>query len=240
MSPGLIAYVAIVLGLGGAALLRAWSRADASPWLPLSGAAFWFFLSLAAEAFWLETPSRRGMVSMSPAVNLATLFILPAHLVLTIGAASVVVADLLLHRRGWLRAAFNGTQTLLALFACLLWIRLFTGLGEPDGARSFLLHPLLALIVPATYFVLNTGSVAGAISLHGRISFWEAWKRNYGHVYQALSSTVLSVLGLGLVVAVERVGYVSGLLSVLFFLFIRDAYQRYVRARWPDEAEARA
>jgi len=233
MSPnrGLALYVTSVLALGAALLAWLWIRTGDAAAFPVVPAAFWFFLTLASELFWLETPTRRGMISMSLTVNVATLFLLPPHLVLTVGAASVLVADLLLHRRGLLRASFNAGQTVLSLGGALAAIRWLAGPGLASGGEIALHAPLAAAAGPVVFFLLNTGLVAGVISLHQGAPVVRAWRDNYGFAYQYLSSATLSLLGLLLVVATEAVGYIAGLLFLLFFLFVRDAYQRYVQMR---------
>lgn len=217
--------------MAGVVVCREAIASSAEPLPPIRDLVFWFVLTLAAEIFWLETPTRRGMVSMSMAVNIATLFLLPARFVLALGAAAVLAADLLLHRRGWLKAAFNGAQTAVTLFACLLVVHLLDGTGQTEGARAFVRDPLLLIAVPATYFAVNTSLVAAAISLHDGLPYRRAWESNYGHYYQVLSSVVLSLLGVLLVMAQERIGFLGGLLSLVFFFFIRDAYGRYVQNR---------
>jgi hypothetical protein len=84
---------------------------------------------------------------------------------------------------------------------------------------------------PVLFFLLNTGLVAGVIALSTGEGFARVWKKNYGFKYQFLSSGTLSLLGLVLVLAVESIDYISGMLFLLFFFFVRDGYHRYVRSR---------
>ncbi len=226
-----VAYIAAVIASAAALLAAGWMRPGASGTEPLNGFAFWLILSLAAECFWLETPTRAGMISMSLAVNTATLFLLPFAWVVTIGAVSVFLSDLLLHRRNILRAAFNGAQTTLSMGASLIVIRLIAGSSNYSGRAILLEHPLAVAGGVVTFFALNTGLVAGVLSLKDRIGFWRAWRANFGFGYQVLSSATLTLVGLTLVLAVGTIGYMSGLMYLLFFFFVRDAYQRYVRER---------
>jgi len=226
-----VAYIAIVIASGAALLAAGWMSPGAFPTKPLVGFAFWLVLSLAAECFWLETPTRAGMISMSLAVNTATLFLLPFAWVVTIGAASVMLTDFLLHRRNLVRASFNGAQTALSMAASLWVIRLIAGSSHYSGKAALLEHPLAVACGVVTFFILNTGIVAGVISLNGRLGLLKAWRDNFGFGYQFLSSATLTLLGLTLVLAAEAIGYVSGLLYLLFFFFIRDAYHRFSRER---------
>jgi hypothetical protein len=224
-------YVTVILALGAALLVGGWARVAAfeavTSWTTLS---YWFVLSLAAECFWLETRTRAGMISMSFAVNMATVFVLPPHLVLTIGALSVWTSDLFLHRRSALRALFNASQTTISLGASIAVIRLLAGLSPPPGSGIFIREPIAVVAAPIVFVLLNTFTVSGAISLHSHGRFWEAWRENYGHGYHFLSCGMQFLLGLSLVAAAESVGYLSGLFSLLLFFFVRDAYGRFIRA----------
>jgi hypothetical protein len=227
-----VVYVSVVIATGAALLATTWLRAG-GPFttLPVERFAFWLFLSLAAECFWLNTPSRAGKISMSLAVSVATLFVLPLPYVLMIGALSVAISDLLIHRRDAVHAYFNGGQTELSLAVSYFAIHLISG-ASPGSGRIFILeHPFAALCGIAVFFVMNTGLVAGVISLHARIRYLLAWKENFGFGYHFLSSATLALLGLTLVLASESIGYMSGLVYLLFFFFVRDAYYRFVRDR---------
>ena len=228
----LAAFVAATVLTAGAILAAAWSGAAGEATAERTGVfAFWLVLSLASECFWLETPTRAGMVSMSLAVNFASLYVLPWHLVLTIGALSVCAADLLLHRRGGVRATFNAAQTVVSLAAAVWTLRLLSGSGVGTGSGLLLREPIATLTAPVVFVVVNTFTVAGAIALQRRQTLWTAWRENYGFAFHYISSAVLLVIGLTLVLSLETVGYISGLLYLVFFFFVRDAYMRRARER---------
>lgn len=228
----ILAYVSSMVLAAGALLAVAWSGAAGEATAEQTGVfAFWLVLSLAAECFWLETPTRDGMVSMSLAVNFASLYSLPWHLVLTIGAISVCTADLLLHRRGGLRATFNMTQTVVSLAAATGILRVLGGSGTAVGSEFFLREPAAALAAPAVFVGVNTIAVAGAIALHRRQGILTAWRENYGFAFHYFSCAVLLLLGITLVFSIETVGYISGLLYVVLFFFVRDACVRRARER---------
>ncbi|MBD3163439.1 MAG: hypothetical protein GF346_13185 [Candidatus Eisenbacteria bacterium] len=229
-SSGLLLYIGLVFAAGAALLL--WSATRPEPWWTDTGVLlFWLFFSLAAECFWLRTPTGEGMVSMSLTANLAMLFVLPLSYVVPIGFLSVGLSDLLLHRRGPLRAVFNASQTAISLTLAYVVLRATTGMDGMAGVPLFLQSPGAMLAAAAVFFAANTLLVAGVIALHTNARFFSTWKRNYGFWYQALSSATLSALAVILVFAYEAVGFVSGLLFLMFFYFIRDAYHRFIRER---------
>lgn len=221
------AYVLLVVASGAAVTGGTWLAGR--PSTPAALVGFWFFLSLAAECFWLETPTGAGMVSMALAANLATLFVLPPPYVLAIGAISVLLSDLVLHRRGLVRAAFNAMQTALSLAVSLAAIHLLTHGKAPLGSQLFLHAPLAALAAPTAFFFTNTFLVSGVISLDSRRPFWRVWRENFGFGYQILSTAALFLLGVTIVIGSDSIGYLSGLLCLLLFYLIRDAYRRYNR-----------
>ncbi len=223
-------YVGLVLVSGVTLLLWTWTRYGGSGLTSLDF-AFWLVLSLAAECFWLQTPNGSGMLSMSLAVNFASFFVLPAPLVLAAGALSVGFTDLILHRRGPLRACFNAAQTVISMAAALATMRLLGGSEAIRGGAFLLRHPAASLAGPAVFLAVNTIAVAGVLSIAGRKPFGSTWRENFGFGYHFLSCAGLLLVGLSLVVATESVGYIAGLLDLFLLWLVRDAYNRYVRER---------
>ncbi len=226
----LTVYVLAVLTLGAILLIESWTSAGTRA-TAVSAGAFWLLLSLAAETFWVPTPGGRGMVSMSLAANIAVLFVLPRADALSITATSVVLADLMLHRREWLRALFNGAQSVIATAVAFTAMRLFGAPDAPLGSAAFLLHPAAALAALPAFMAANTLLVSGAIALSSGMPFWHAWIENYGFGFQHVSAITLFIVGLGLAIGVEVIGYMSGLASLLVLLVLRDAYRYYLRKR---------
>lgn len=226
MSRILRIYVALVLVL---AALAIWGAAHLEIGAPeLSGRAvlFWFLLTLAAEAFWFETPSARGMVSMSSAISLATLFILPPFLCLGIVAGAVLISDRLLHRRPLVRSAFNAGQTVISLSAAALVFRGFAGFEAPPGSAAILHHPLAVWASPLAFYLVNTFLVSIAVGLHARGSVLRAWSENYGNSWFFLASSVLFVLAVSLVCCVEALGLWSAALVILLLGLVKEGTMR--------------
>lgn len=221
-----VCYTTLVAVLAATLIAAGWKTASfAAQTTPLTVVGFWLTFCLAAECFFLETPSGEGMVSMSSAANVASIFLLPLPQALTVGALSVILTDLLVHRRPWTRAIFNAAQTTISIAAsCFV-------LDGAIGSRAFRMNPIASLSVPVIFFVCNTVLVAGVIALHSRARLWRSWRDNYGHGYNLLSSAVLTILGLGFVITIESLGPIAGLLGLVPLFFVRDAYHRFVRER---------
>jgi hypothetical protein len=171
------------------------------------------------------------MISMSMAVNLAVLFVLPRPVAFTVAALGVAFSDVLLHRRGIVRALFNASQTTIALAAAAFAMSLLGSAALPLGSRTILLHPFATLIALPVFFILNTGLVSCVIALECRRDPWNVWKKTFGTPVQFISSGLLFCIGLALVVGVEALGYLSGLIALPFLLLLRNIYSHYVKER---------
>jgi hypothetical protein len=231
-------YVAIVHLITLATMAWLWRAEAAGHGIPLAPLSFWLVFTLASELFWLETPSGGGMVSMSLAVNIATLYLLPPFWAAAVVATATLIADLVIHRRGGLKAFFNASQTALTIAGCTTLTRALGGDPTVAPATYLVREPLAVIVGPVLFFFLNTGIVSGVIGLSSGVPFFRAWRQNYGYGYQVLSSGTLSLLGLVLVVSVGSIGYISGLLYLVFFFFVRDAYHRYVQSRRERQSES--
>jgi|WetSurMetagenome_2_1015567.scaffolds.fasta_scaffold645852_1 hypothetical protein len=126
------------------------------------------------------------------------------------------------------KAIFNASQTVVSLAAALVvahWLGM--GAGAKGGAPP--LHPATVLFVLPVFSACNTVLVSGAIALEGKERLWSTWKANYGDWYQHVSSLSLMLVGMGLLIAIESTGYVSGLAVLLVLLILRDGYRYRVR-----------
>ena len=106
-----LAYVSVVHVLALAAMLSICARPGVSLDVPPAQIAFWLFFTLAAELFWLATPSKEGMVSMSLAVNVATLYVLPPHLAVVVAAVAPTARGRVIQRRGPRKNTVKATPT---------------------------------------------------------------------------------------------------------------------------------
>ncbi len=238
------AYVTGVVLSGVVLVLSIWLRADpaAASDAPNWTCFFWFIFACAAESFWISLPGDRGMVSMGLAADMAVLFILPIQFALLIAGLSVALTDLLVHHRGPVRSLFNSSQTVLSLAAAAAAMHALGGSYALIGSNVFLHRPAAALVTLPVFCIFNTGLVSGAIALEARKSLWRSWRDSFGFFYHYQSCAILFLLGLGLVVAVDVVGYVCGLTALAFLFSLRDAYKYRLRRRremsTPDSRKA--
>ncbi len=232
-SDALVIYVPLVLLVGVVLVLESWLRAGSTAAVSTSyrGIVFWFFFAVAAECFWISLPGDRGMVSMGLAADLAMLFALPLPHALLVAGGSVLLTDLLVHRRGGVRALFNSAQTIISLTLAAAAMRMVEGNITPSGSSAFLHHPIGALLTLPVFCILNTGLVSVAIALESETSLWRAWRDTFGFSYHYRNCAILFALGLQLVLAVEIAGYVCGVVALFFLFALRDAYKYRLRKR---------
>jgi hypothetical protein len=222
----LTSYIATVVMAGGLAL---WGSGAPDPALGSLSLLFWFLANLLGEVLWLPAPRGRGYLSMATAANFATLVLLQPYPAVAITAAAGVVADFVFRRRRWYQALFNGGMCCVTV-AASSWV--FHRAGGASADVEALVSPLnvgpLALSA-VTYFLINTGLVAGVVALHGRQPVWKVWRTSFAFPYELVGALLLSLLGFVFAILFLTWGYLSAFLAVIATYFVRDAYIRYVQ-----------
>src|SRR5512145_2229505 len=135
----LTAYIAVVVGAGGAAL---WSLGAPDPTIGALALLFWFLANLLGEALWLPAPKGHGYLSMANAANFATLLLLPASPAVAVTATAGFVADLVFRRRKWYQALFNFGMCAVTVAAASA---VFRKTGGTSASLELLVSPLNAM-----------------------------------------------------------------------------------------------
>jgi hypothetical protein len=218
-----MATAAVVVGV------RAWhGPPDAELW-------FWLVACIASEALWLKLPQGRSTLSMASCINFAAILVLPLGHALAVTAVATLVAELALMRKPPIRAAFNASQTALAVAAAagLLATLRSAGLAseQAPGVGDIGPFALCALV----YYAVNRSSVVLMIALHERQTLKRVWMDNFGNGYELLSSGAVFSLGtlLGIHYAANGMG-----LTLLFVLPLVVAFEGYRRHLGPAKASA--
>jgi signal transduction histidine kinase/ActR/RegA family two-component response regulator len=170
-------YVAAVIALGTIGLAASFPRAYPLPLL------FAFLLAAGClTSLWkvsLPIPLSSGStLSVSYAADLTTLLLLGPGPAVIVSVAGVWTQCTFKVRKPYppYRTAFSMAAEAATMVATGL---VYVALGAPSGPLdlSGLAKPLVGAI--ATYFIVNTGLVAGAIALSTRRSFWRVWRRDF-------------------------------------------------------------
>ncbi|MGE5176424.1 MAG: hypothetical protein ACM3JJ_08615 [Hyphomicrobiales bacterium] len=222
----LAVYVTLVVAAGGLAL---WAAGAPDPTLGLLPLLFWFLANLLGEVLWLPAPKGRGYLSMANAANIATLILLPASTAVVLCAAAGLMADFVFRRRAWYQGLFNFGMCATTVYVASL---LFHALGGRADNVHDLISPFNALPIFATgvtYFLINTGLVAGVVGLKTGGSVREVWRTSFAFPYELAGAMVLNLLGYLFAILFLTWGYMSAFVAVIATYFIRDAYVRYLR-----------
>ena len=229
------AYVGFVILLGAAGAVALFPKTYPDP-------ALFFFLVIAAcvtSAWKVNLPialSSGSTLSVSYAANLMALVLLGPRYAVLIAAFGVwtqctvnVKQRYPIHRTVFSIAAQIVTMTATGL--------VYESLGGSSGPFDveFLMKPLVGAI--ATYFVVNTGLVAGAIALTTSRTVWNVWREEF--LWSAASFMVAGSAGAMAAVVIDRGQQWK---AVLLFAPVYLTYRTYhlFVARLEDQKQHRA
>lgn len=218
--------------------------AVASTWSGPPGSKFWFWVvaCLVGEALWLRLPLGNATLSMASCFNLAALLVLPIGEAMVATAFASLAVEMSVMRKPPVRALYNASHTALAVGAAAAVFNLFSG-GERDLVMllsKVILAPFLAAAV--VYYAVNRIAVTAAVAIDGSFSLAASWRRNFGNVYEVLSTGAVFSLGILLAVHYEGIGMTGTLLVLLPLVLAADGYRRYSAraARGGTRSEVRA
>jgi signal transduction histidine kinase len=214
-----------LLGLAVAALALVGSSAVSLGRLMLWSAAF-----ILAEAMWLRAPGGRGTVSMASSLHLASLpFLLFGELVLAAWFSRLTV-NLVLQRKSWHQALFNGAQLSLAVAAAYQVGVIVTGSwASLLTTGPILMIPLVIIACAVSYYLVNTGLVCGYLSLASGDAFWRIWRLSYGYRSGIVSTAALFLLAPAVVIAYIPLGIIGLAVFILPIWFIRKNWLENVK-----------
>jgi putative nucleotidyltransferase with HDIG domain len=202
-------------------LLVPWQPAGPFPSRFWNALAAFALLSIISDSFFFRIPFAKVNTSVGFIPFLASVAILDHPWPMLVSGATALMVDALVRRKPPIRVWFNTAQYMLAVGLGGLVYENLGGVVSLDEF-SFSLIPFIALVL--TFFVVNHGSVALAVSFSSRgVSVREAWGRISGSalVTDLLSST-LAILLAFLYVKLQLLG----LAVIIFPLFLaRQLYQ---------------
>jgi MASE9 protein len=137
-----------------------------------------------------------------------------------ISGTTALVVDTFVRKKPPIRISFNTAQYMLAVGLGAEVYRMLGGVTL-DGHFTFGGLPFAGLV--ATYFVVNSGSVALAVAISSGVSVKEAWSRIVGSslIYDLFASS-LAVLLVYLYIKTQLLGLA---LLVVPLFFVRHMYQ---------------
>ncbi len=177
-------------------------------------------LSIVSDSFFFRIPLAKVNISVGFIPFLASVAILGHPWPMLVSGVTALLVDTFVRHKPAIRVWFNTAQYMLAVGLGGL---VYTSLGGSVSLDEFTfsLIPFFALVV--TFFVVNHGSVALAVSFSTPgVSVREAWGRLGSALITDLSSSTLAILLVLLYVRLEFLG----LAIIVFPLFLaRQLYQ---------------
>lgn len=229
----LLLYVTAVVAVGSFLLLK-----TGGPMHSLASVTFllWLGICIAAEFLWLESVSGDGTDSMASTVNLSVIFLHASAPALWIITLSVFLATRFIQKRDWFKSFFGLGQMAITAWVCL---RVFAVIQPTPLDERVLREPATALgmvAVGISYFLVNTGLVARAISLELRTPWFATWRTNFAYRNSLVSTVALFTLSPLLVLSYLALGYPGVALFFLPLLIVKDQNREYLRLQKMTQA----
>jgi putative nucleotidyltransferase with HDIG domain len=185
-----------------------------------NGLAAFALLGIVSDSFFFRIPFAKVNTSIGFIPFLASVALFGHPWPMALSGLTALVVDTIVRRKALIRVWFNTAQYMLAVGLGGL---VYTSLGGRVSLDefTFTLIPFIALVL--TFFLVNQGSVAFAVSFSSGVSIREAWTRvGGGALVTDLFSSTLAILLAFLYVKLQLLG-----LAVLVFplFLVRQLYQ---------------
>jgi putative nucleotidyltransferase with HDIG domain len=200
--------------------LRAWSLPGASSSRFWNALAAFAILAIVSDSFFFRTPFGGANTSVGFIPFIASVAVFGHPWPMLIAGVTALVVDTFVRHKPMVRVWFNTAQYMLAVGLSGVAYSALGGSVSLDQF-SFTLIPFIALVL--TFFLVNHGSVALAVSFSSGVPVREAWDRlGRGALVTDLFSSTLAVLLVFLYVKLQLLG-----LAVLVFplFLVRQLYQ---------------
>ncbi len=198
----------------------------------------WVLVFVLSESLWLSTVSGESTWSLSSSATLAACMLWGRSPAMWIAALGTVVAELLVLRKPWTRAWFNGGQ-----MAITMWVAgwAFTVLGGPAGGLHALqtgdvqagqwvalgLAPAI-LGLFAAFLLVNRAFVAVAVAWSTDRPYLRVLREDWFYAERLLEDGAAFLLAPLMVISYRAIGYVGVVLFYAPLFIIYESGRRYV------------
>src|SRR5690349_18717337 len=185
-----------------------------------NGFAAFALLGIVSDSFFFRIPFAKVNTSVGFIPFLASVALFGHPWPMVISGLTALIVDTFVRRKPLIRVWFNTAQYMLSVGLGGLVYTVLGGRVSLDDF-AFTLIPFLSLVV--TFFLVNQGSVALAVSFSSGVSLREAWARvGGGALVTDLFSSTLAILLVFLYVKLQFLG-----LAILVFplFLVRQLYQ---------------
>jgi len=197
----------------------------------------WVGVCVFSETLWLNTLSGAGTLSMASVANLATAILWGREPAMWITAVSSLLAELVVQRKPWIRAAFNAAQ--IAITLCVAGT-VFTLLGGPRAGLESAVPPgaldALRLSLPmlglfGCYLIVNRALVAVAVAWSTDRSYPKVLREDYFYAERLLDDAASFFLSPLMVISYKGVGYIGLILFYAPLRMILESTRRQTEIR---------
>jgi signal transduction histidine kinase len=235
VSPRLRVYLAAVAVAAAALLLLAQPLDLAQLWMHYLA---WTLVCLVSEMFWMPTVSGGGTASMASTVNLAAIMLWGPEASMWMVVASTLLVNFLVLRKPWVRAVFNGSQSVLTVWAAG---EVMVLLGWPrDGFEAHavtlsgleilrLVPPFLGLVV--TYWFVNRALVSAAVAWSTERQYLKVLREDWFFSARLMDDAALFLLAPLVVISFASIRYVGLVLFYAPLRIILESGKRYAELR---------
>jgi signal transduction histidine kinase len=235
MSRRLTAYVTGVLLVAGLMLVLGMPQELDQRWPHLVA---WIAICVLSETLWLTTVSGEATVTMASTSGLAAIMLWGFGPAIWIVAASTLIADLLILRKPWIRAAFNAGQSTITVGAAFgVWVVLggpaggleTADLGRGEAAAMRLVLPILGLI--AAYWLVNRVLVSVAVAWSSGRAYLQVLREDWFYAERLLDDLAAFFLSPLMAISFQAVGYAGVILFYIPLRMVNESTKRYLALR---------
>ena len=236
MSRRLALYLVIVGVVAAAVMGFSLPRDLDSRWIHY---VTWAVIAVLSEMMWIQTTSGVGTWSLSSTAILASVILWGVAPAIWIAAVSTLVADLLVLRKSWIKAAFNAAQIAITMALAGGAFHLLGGplhglgpsppLGGGSQTAVQLVPPILALF--AVFLIVNRSLVAVAVAWSTDRPWVKVLREDWFYFERLTADVAAFLLSPLMVISFEAIGYLGVALFYAPLFMIFESGRRYEALR---------
>jgi signal transduction histidine kinase len=198
----------------------------------------WILIYVISESMWLSTISGEATWSLSSSATLAACMLWGYAPAMWIAALGTVTAELLVLRKPWMRAWFNGGQMAVTLWVAGLFFTLFGGPanglhglspGNVQAGQWMALRLAPAILgLFAAFLLVNRALVAVAVAWSTDRPYLRVLREDWFYAERLLEDGAAFLLAPLMVISYGAIGYVGVALFCAPLFMIYESGRRYV------------
>ncbi len=199
----------------------------------------WVAILALSEMMVVATLSGGGTISQASTAGLAAGMLWGLGPGMWVGALSTVVTELLITRKPWVRAVFNGAEIAITMWVAM---HVWSWLGGPLNGLQFepigavgpavawrLAPPILGLTV--TYLLVNRALVAVAVSWSSERPYVQVLREDWFYAERLLEDSAAFFLAPIMVLSFRAIGYIGVVLFYAPLYMLHQSTKRYIELR---------